>query len=40
MKGVAEMQNMVPKYYNYVGKDVILQDLRDPLGGNSKTQHD
>lgn len=40
LKGVAEMQNMVPKYYNYIGKDVALQDLRDPLGGNSKTQSD
>ena len=30
------MQNLVPKYYNLIGKDCLLQDSRDPLGGNQK----
>jgi hypothetical protein len=36
-KEVEEMKNMVGKFHNFIGKDVILQDMRDPLGGNSKT---
>jgi len=35
-----EMQSMVAKFHNFIGKDMILQDLRDPLGGNLKTQQD
>lgn len=36
-KEVEDMKNMVGKFHNFIGKDVILQDMRDPLGGNSKT---
>jgi len=33
-KEVEEMKNMVVKFHNFIGKDVVLQDMRDPLGGN------
>ncbi|CDW91723.1 UNKNOWN [Stylonychia lemnae] len=38
--GIEDMKNMVPKYHNFIGKDCVLQDMRDPLGGNQKTQGD
>jgi len=33
-KDIEVMKNMVAKFHNFIGKDVILQDMRDPLGGN------
>lgn len=30
------MKNQVPKYFNLIGKDPVLSDLRDPLGGGQK----
>lgn len=31
------MQTINPRVYNLIGKDLVLQDGRDPLGAKSKT---
>lgn len=39
-KGVEEreMQSLNPRMYNLIGRDLLLQDSRDPLGGKNNLQ--